>query len=57
MMRNDVHFKIEKEPYVLIRIKRTTRTKLIKLKKGNPERVKTVDTYDDVINRLILNGR
>jgi len=51
--RNDVRVEVIVEDVTVIRLKVKTRIKLASLKRGNDKRKNGVDTYDDVINRLI----
>ncbi len=54
MSRNS-NFKVIpiRDDLTVIRLLKTTRDKLCLLKRGNAKRKNSVDTYDDVINRLI----
>ena len=52
-IRNDVTIEKIVEDVTVIRLLVKTRTKLASLKRGNDKRKNGVDTYDDVLNRLI----
>jgi len=51
--KSDITLEIIKEDVTVIRLQVSTRQQLCSLKKGNTKRKNGVDTYDDVLIRLI----
>ena len=56
-MMSDINIKVRDEDSTTIRIKKAVRMRLQSMKRGNPERYKGVDTYDDVLLRLLENAK
>lgn len=54
---SDINVTVRDKDSTTIRIKKVIRAELQSRKQGNPERYKGVDTYDDVLLRLLENAK